>query len=96
MSWPPSKLSIFSLKTFLGLHLALELQLNARTFSQVTEMSLCPFHPSFRARCSLCQIQEPSSEFSFHLREIRRKLFPWYRNVEHSLKNSEIPQLTPL
>lgn len=57
-------------------------------------MSLCPFHPSLRARCTLCQIQEPFLVFSFQLGELNRKLFLWYRNLEHILKTSEILQFT--
>lgn len=56
----------------------------------------CPFVPSIQSQLLSVQIWEPFPVFSFHLGEVHSKLFPWYRNSEHSLKNSEILQFTLL
>lgn len=56
----------------------------------------CPFVPSIQSQLLSVQIWEPFPVFYFHLGEVHSKLFPWYRNSEHSLKNSEILQFTLL
>lgn len=56
----------------------------------------CPFVPCIQSQLLSVQIWEPFPVFSFHLGEVHSKLFPWYRNSEHSLKNSEILQFTLL
>lgn len=103
MNWPPSKEAAEQLqpflrvsKTFLRLPLALELKLSTRALRAGGRDVPLSLPSSIQSQLLSVQIQEPFPVLSFHLGEVHSKLFPWYRNSELSLKNSEILQFTPL